>query len=707
MLSLHELFRSDDPELRRQAVARAGVGTPSFDFELVFAGLSDVDWRVRKQAVQVLRDGDLSQTQLARLARVLLPGDDVGLRNAAVQAIGAHGEAAVSAIAEVLSLLDEDGLKLALEALALTQHESAMTSLGTLARHADPNVRAAAIEAVASVGPVATEAAAALLEEALDEPDPFLKLVTLDVIRRLGLAPSWEKLRELLSDPVLCPTGLELAARLGEPLSAPHFVRELERALAPSSRKPGLDPQEPELRALRYLARYLETSEEAVLATKSALGGLSARARDRLLELCAARGDSASGREALIALAAAGDLRIAPLVLERLEDEALAGSAHRVIELLGEAMAPVLLQWLEDPNDDLRATAVHFLAAIAEQNPRGEVRSALQALDDSSPRVMRAWVEAMVRLGDEEGLVRALEWFDGETPATVRRGATLAALALAERSPARAAEFARGVAPGQARAEAVCWLLSAAEGALLSPREDVEFLIAAMSSPLVPTRVAALSALSRGGRAGALDAIVFALGDESSEVQVAAIRALGRLRDGEGGSPGTAVLVDLASRHPDSELELEALRALGQTGDLAALHFIVSRVKSASALVAVAAVEALGAFEPRRFLDTLVSALRHADSEVVKAALHALSRLQELPEGPVLECLEHPVWDVRRLAADVLGSHPSASAREALARHLAGEGESVVREAIVRSLGRYEPPGSLRTVPPPDPWQPE
>jgi HEAT repeat protein len=182
---------------------------------------------------------------------------------------------------------------------------------------------------------------------------------------------------------------------------------------------------------------------------------------------------------------------------------------------------------------------------------------------------------------------------------------------------------------------------------------------------------------------------------------------LGHARDGEGGAPGTPFLVDLAHKHPDSELELEALRALGQTGDGTALDFIESRVAAASALIAVAAVEALAAFEPRRFVGTLTAALGHTDSEVVKAALQALSRLQELPEGPVVVCLSHPVWDVRRLAADVLGSHPSASAREALARHLAAEGESMVREAIVRSLGRYEPPGSLRTVPPPDQWQPE
>jgi HEAT repeat protein len=320
---------------------------------------------------------------------------------------------------------------------------------------------------------------------------------------------------------------------------------------------------------------------------------------------------------------------------------------------------------------------------------------------------MRAWVEAMVRLCDDDGLVRALGWFDGQVPPSVRRSATLAALSLGERNPARASEFARAVAPGQGRAEAVCWLLSATDAPLWSAREDLDFLVAAMSSTAVATRVAALAALARRTSSVVLDSILFALNDETYEVQIAAIQALGRFRDSAGNAPGTRFLIDIARKNEDSEVELLALRALGHTGDPVALDFLVARVTAASALVAVAAVEALSSFEPRRFVDALIGALRHGDSEVVKAALQALSRVQDLPEGAVLECLSHPVWDVRRLAADVLGSHPSARAREALARHLAAEGESVVREAIVRSLSHYEPPGSLRTIPPPDQWQPE
>lgn len=85
-----ELLSSEDAELRRQGVARAAAAEA--DFELVFAALSDDDWRVRKEAVRALCEWELSAARLARLVQLLLPGDHVGQRNAAVQALGAHGK---------------------------------------------------------------------------------------------------------------------------------------------------------------------------------------------------------------------------------------------------------------------------------------------------------------------------------------------------------------------------------------------------------------------------------------------------------------------------------------------------------------------------------------------------------------------------------------------------------------------------------------
>jgi HEAT repeat protein len=592
--TLEKLFDSDDAELRRQAVARARKDRQSAVEDLLFRGLADEDWRVRKEAVAALRERPLSSDLLERLVEALMPGDDVGLRNAAVQALGAHGEGAIAAVGAALPKLDADGLKLAAEALALTEHEAAMPWLRRLRNDRDPNVRAAAIEAVARVGQAAPEAAAQLLDEALDESDPFLKLVTLDVVRRLGLAPSWERLRSLLADPVLGSTGFELAARLGEPRSAPHFVREVERAMTRRAKvEPDFDESkanEAEARALRYVCRFCETSPSALAAARSALGGLSIEARDRVLEVCSASVSTPIGRDALLVLAIARDVRVAKVVLAALEDEGASASGYRAVEVLGDAMCDVLLGELASESEQKRALAVRLLSAIAVRGEDPRAKAALSVLSDSSPVVTRAWIDAVALIGEESDLERALEWFHDDAPPLVLRSAREAARALGLRYPSRAKEIAESIAPGDPRAECVCWFMAASLQPLVSARADLAFLSQAASSPAASTRLAAFAALAARRDPDALDLLVFALSDESAEVQQAAIRGLGQFRDEDGIAAGARYLIELFRSSDDPSLQIEVLRSLGTTRDARALDFLLERTTSEAALEAVAAL---------------------------------------------------------------------------------------------------------------------
>ena len=78
--------------------------------------------------------------------------DNVGLRNAAVEALAGYGSASVDALSVALPALDADGRKLAAEALGRTGQTAALLLLGSMANDPDPNVRAAVVEAVAGVG---------------------------------------------------------------------------------------------------------------------------------------------------------------------------------------------------------------------------------------------------------------------------------------------------------------------------------------------------------------------------------------------------------------------------------------------------------------------------------------------------------------------------------------------------------------------------
>jgi HEAT repeat protein len=63
-------------------------------------------------------------------------------------------------------------------------------------------------------------------------------------------------------------------------------------------------------------------------------------------------------------------------------------------------------------------------------------------------------------------------------------------------------------------------------------------------------------------------------------------------------------------------------------------------------------------------------------------------------------CLDHEVWDVRRLAAELLGRRTDAAGRQLLRQRLVDEREPLVREEIQRSLAETEGTPVRRTMPP-------
>ena len=127
-------------------------------------------------------------------------------------------------------------------------------------------------------------------------------------------------------------------------------------------------------------------------------------------------------------------------------------------------------------------------------------------------------------------------------------------------------------------------------------------------------------------------------------------------------------------------------------------------------MVAVAAVEAIAQINDSRRIDALIDSLAHSDVEVVKASLQMLARETDLRASAHLgACLDHEAWDVRRLAADLLGRIGGDVANGLLRAKLAIETEPLVREALLRALGDID--GSIyvrRNTPGIDPgsWRP-
>src|SRR5690606_10346739 len=111
-------------------------------------------------------------------------------------------------------------------------------------------------------------------------------------------------------------------------------------------------------------------------------------------------------------------------------------------------------------------------------------------------------------------------------------------------------------------------------------------------------------------------------------------------------------------------------------------------LRAQEASVAVAAVEVCAATAGEARFEALMDATEHADHEVVKLALACLAAaaddrsLVALARG-----IDHHAEAVRRLAAELLGQHPSPDAEGVLRGRLDRERSAETRRAIMEALG--------------------
>ncbi|HEY6560015.1 MAG TPA: HEAT repeat domain-containing protein [Polyangiaceae bacterium] len=700
LAAIESALRSRDPEDRRQAAARLGELAGEALVPLLMRALGDEDWRVRKEATAASIALAPSSDVLRGLVEALSPGDNVGLRNAAVEALAGYGAPAVDALSSSLPMLDADGRKLAVEALGRTGVPMALLVLRPLLWDHDPNVRAATAESIALLGTTSLDTAVPLLEQCLDADDQLVQLAALDGLNGLNIALRWDRLRQLLSVPVLERSALLAAGRSGHVDAAPLLVAALERGHGGASFR----------HAVQALSQFSAVSPLSRDAARRSLRDLSPRARERVLSQAAGASDDLELRRAALLLTGVMPFpEAAEVAADALSDDSVAGTAEQALSMHGARAVPALVARARAGFGSERAICIELLGQLADESNAGSALAAVRAaLADGSLEVVGSALGALTQIGDEECLELAAEWLCADTTVSVRTAAAAALAALAKRHPTRARTLVRNIGSEGPEAQVVAVVLTAlGEPVRGSLEEDVAFLSQALSNDNPHVRRTALDAFAALACSLGVEAVGFALTDEELEVQLAAVRALGRMRSDDGSIAGLQNLFDLIARGEDDTLVAAAIQALGQAGDPRALTVLKPLVRSDTAVHAVAAVEALGNIADPRRVEALTGALAHADPEVVKAALRVLAQERD-PRVPthVGACLDHEAWDVRRLAADLLGDIGAAT--DLLRAKLSIEPEPLVKDAVQRALGEVDSVGGVRRTPPPPlgSWRP-
>jgi HEAT repeat protein len=687
------LLEQSEPEARRVAVQQIAKVRGDDVSDLLLRALADDDWRVRKEATLVAGVLDHRETVIASLIAALEETINIGLRNAAVEALIRIGSDAVGATIDALGRLDAEGRKLGVEVLGGVSDARAVGALTRALADEDANVRVAAAEALGNAALAGDEArvdAIRALVAALATSDTFIKIASLESLARLEAQLPWAVFQPCASDPLLRRYAIVAAAGSSEP----EAIRALAQAIG--------DPSPTIAReAIVALGERIDASladHSLLTCAQLALDG-NITGRENTRRAARDPEDSRARGGALLVLGLLRDPQDVPSLAEALGDDDVAERADHALRLFGPKVVNGLLTVVRHSKPPVRAAAL-ALASSIEDASVDDLRPALrEALKGPGAEVMACAAGALGSVGDASDL-RRVSKLVGHADERIAANATKSAAELATRYADAARDLLRDAKPGKDPVAFACVLL----GAIASKHElngdDVARLERALAHDDPKVRRAAVDALARANSPAAADAVVFALADEEQEVKLAAVRALGRLRRPE-------PLLTIVSDTRDAALAATALRALGEADRDRALAAARPMIGHPDAAIACAAVEVFGHIElsgggaqgrasAASLEDALFVALDHAEGEVVKLAL---SMLGARPGARALArlglCLDHPSWEVRRLAAELLGQARTPSAEGLLRARYELESDPMVKEAIALAVSLRPPPASL------------
>jgi HEAT repeat protein len=675
---------TEDAELRRLVVRALEQSPVDTACDVLPVVLGDDDWRVRKEGIQLAH----ALAERADIVSVLVealrsPSDQVALRNAAVEALAGLGAAAAPSVEDALTKgnLDADGRKLAIDVLAGARQPRSTPVLIDALGDVDPNVRYAAAEALGLIGgPDAIEA----LQSMLGREDRFLRLVALEGLNRLDAIVPEVILRGFLQDKILRHAAIAALGRTGDP----DAIGALIGALDDASRHVGET-------AMRALSAVIRDDADSALRARELAHTASDVARKRVLDAAGAS-DPTVRRAALPVLALFADAAHGTetdALLRALQDPDVAEDAEAALETLGASILPALIDVARRGEVPSRAAA---LAVLPKLPANAEAIDVLRdGLRDPDRTIVAAAAQAFAsalasgtipNAADVHALLRVASGRDATRGTAAAKAAAVALQSLrtlARVRPEAVRPHLAHVDVGDDEAPVVCALLAVAGGP-----EHVSWLSRAAAAPSARTRRAAVEALGQIGGAAAESALGYAVTDESQDVALGAIKALGRLRDDNDRPLGANALLRLIDAEGDESVVAAAVRALGQTRDNRAVAALTPLASSPRVPVACAAVEALADLGVDRSI--LYSALHHASSVVARTALDVLDTTLD-ERNPALAAeltvaLAHGSWEVRRRAIEVLSRLDPMTVRPLLASRLAIESEASVRDALDRAL---------------------
>lgn len=600
--ALLKKLASADEEVRRLAVSALAAFPFQTVKSLAITALGDESWRVRKEAVDLIRTASPDAELEGELIALLTVEGNAGLRNSVVEILEAIGERVLPQLAVQLTHTDAGVRKFIVDIMGGIGSPAIIPELAAALADSDANVAAAAAE---SLGKIGDPGALPPLLKALERDDLLIRYAILEALVKIGMPVPFGTISPLVGDPLLKKAVFECLGVIGELASTPLLIEGLsERAR---------NVREAALVALDSIRQRAVAAEfEAVAGS-----GLRALAGTETVELIATMCESPDTRirrAAIALLGLVGDARAIDVFLRGYRDESLQQTVLQALRDAGDRVCCELANRFLGADEEGRCIVTHISGELHCAEGRN---LAAAGLGDPAVSVRALAAEAVGKSGMVELIPEVVKLLT-DAHAEVRTRATGALVRLSVVARDHVAAAARKLAEAD---DADQRLQSVRLFGALRDSAPLTFLTKDENAQVRREAIAVLGELKQPEIA---DRLALALADEEVDVRVAAATALGW----NGFADETKSLF-LALRDQSPRVQVAAIKSLGRRRDSAAFVPVAEFVDAASGMLQIAAMQTLVQIDPLRAKDLLLQAVRDRDEEVARVAAGLLDSLNE------------------------------------------------------------------------------
>lgn len=641
---------SPEEEERRLGMEALKDDLSESDLDWLTLPLSDESWRVRKEGIEGLARLSPTPELVASLVPLMDPEKELTLRNSIVEVLERLGHDAAILIIDHLDTDQTDVRKFLVDILGNIANPEAVPSLIVLLNDPEDNIRAAAAEALASIG---DPSVCHSLLSAMEGADDWVNYSILGSLAQLKCREALPVLfkyleNQLLSKPAL--SGIGAMGSVEDGIRLINMVPNLTKGAAKSA-----------FLAIGSIYRRHAFQEDSDSAgeLRDPLSGISDDAMlQSLVSQLEVSDDPDDRKDILAALGMIGSKQSLESILNFVEDDALVRDMDLALLTLGKRDASLISGLLNHHDPLVRQRGIRTLQTLGDV---GSIDEIYGLLGDESGHVRKDAAKAVSSLGDSSSIERLLPVLEDEY-SDVAQSAAHALVHLGQRAPEDLA--ARIIPMLQDAAVPLYTLLIMILTEVQAPEwEDLCLKAAQNTEPEV--RAAAVSCLKRSESSVAIATIINSLTDENAQVRVQAVVTLEELKHPEAVVPLKAAIndqdpwvrsaaVSALSAQPEVDpvdfeellsgedlmMQTSALDALGRlasAGSEKALKMLTEQYETGALEMKRSVCRILGRISGPMAFDLLKRAIKDNDPGIRVFAVHALSQRQETQVPDILQ----------------------------------------------------------------------